>query len=207
MQETVLFASLLEVASLNAALFFVPGRAFVGWQTGDFDEAAPLRRRTTHRRESMERVVVQVNATSDQVSFRWSDGTGEFKAYHLRGQAVREFRASAERSRQCLDRLVGDYLAWVNAADTQRAPYDADLHASSAELAVLGHDLYQRLFRPVDPDERARAERAKGWLERLRNLDLVQSLEVVLEGSLSVPWNALYDESPVGRGSAPPRRT
>jgi hypothetical protein len=35
----VLFASLLEAASLNAALVFVPGHAFVGWQTGDLDDA------------------------------------------------------------------------------------------------------------------------------------------------------------------------
>jgi hypothetical protein len=31
----VLMASLLEAASLHAALVFVPGHAFVGWQTGD----------------------------------------------------------------------------------------------------------------------------------------------------------------------------
>jgi hypothetical protein len=36
---TVLFASLLEAATLNAVLVFVPGHAFVGWQTGDLDDS------------------------------------------------------------------------------------------------------------------------------------------------------------------------
>ncbi|MCI0456690.1 MAG: hypothetical protein L0Z62_06885 [Gemmataceae bacterium] len=39
---TVLMASLLEAASLNAVLVLVPGHAFVGWQTWD-DSAAPWR--------------------------------------------------------------------------------------------------------------------------------------------------------------------
>jgi hypothetical protein len=34
----VLMASLLEAASLNAALVFVPGHAFVAWQTGDRED-------------------------------------------------------------------------------------------------------------------------------------------------------------------------
>src|SRR5262249_40971680 len=36
---TVLFASLLEGAALNAALVMVPGHAFVGWQAWDYEEA------------------------------------------------------------------------------------------------------------------------------------------------------------------------
>src|SRR5262249_61176028 len=34
-----LFPSLLEAAGLNAAVVFVPGHAFVGWQTGDFEDS------------------------------------------------------------------------------------------------------------------------------------------------------------------------
>src|SRR6516165_4135470 len=101
----------------------------------------------------MPHVVCIVEAGENRVRFLWSDGTGSFAPYHLAGPRLELFRQAAGQSRQQLDQMARDYLAWANAGDDARKRASAaELRATCYELARAGHALYEWLFRPGEDE-------------------------------------------------------
>src|SRR5262249_25966732 len=63
-------------------------------------------------------------------------------------------------------------------------------------LALAGHALHQAIFTP-DAEQTPRAVTAYQWLQALRQDKAeADTLEVVVESDLYVPWNLVYDQLP-----------
>jgi hypothetical protein len=132
----------------------------------------------------MARVVCQVASLADRVSFTWCEGPASFEPYHLTRNFLRLLDKYVAQARACLGNLVEDYQ--------QQKPEQGQ--RDCYELAHVGYQLYQRIFGPEAGQEVAAVARA--WLEDLRRRDQVESLEIVMDGSRSIPWNVVYDCKP-----------
>jgi WD40 repeat protein len=141
-------------------------------------------------------IVCIVESEDKKVTFKWSDGTVPFEPYELTGPRLELFRQAVRKCREQLDGMAQDYLAWVNAAESDRQARNADLRKTCFLLAQAGYDVYGRLFRPDEPAKTIRNQ----WLEPLRDRGEVESLELVLDGDPGVPWNVVYDSPPAEKG-------
>jgi WD40 repeat protein len=137
----------------------------------------------------MAHLVCQVTAKSnpEEIAIRWCDGPACFEEYFLRDGFLTRFDKYVAESREKLYRVSYHYA---------KKQYD-NMPKASYELASAGHKLYEALFDSnggQDPSE------VRGWLEESRDLDLVESLEIVVDGRRTgpqaVPWNLLYDCEP-----------
>jgi hypothetical protein len=112
------------------------------------------------------RVVCQVKADAAQVTFTWSDGTGEFSPYAFKGSYLTKLQECSRACREGLTRMVQDYLEHVNARDDgNRHKYEAALRQSCLQLAQAGHELHKRLFKPEDAGV---ATKVQQWLKKLQ---------------------------------------
>jgi hypothetical protein len=147
------------------------------------------------RVERVERVVCQVKADAAQMTFTWSDGTGQFSPFSFKGGYLRQLQECALACRECLTRMVQDYLARTNAKDDAgRQEYEVVLRKSCFLLAEAGYKLHQRLFKPEE--DTIPKKQVQPWLKKLRDRSAVESLEVVIDGNPSIPWNVIYDQPP-----------
>ena len=137
-------------------------------------------------------VVCLVQSGADRVSFRWSQGPDAFDPYHLTGQQFVIFGTQVEEVRKRLTVVVTSYLDYLN--QPQAESVAADLAKACLALAQAGCELRKRIFKPSE-GERAARDVAK-WLEKLHTQKALDSLEIVTEGWLPVPWNLLYDGKP-----------
>jgi WD40 repeat protein/tetratricopeptide (TPR) repeat protein len=158
-------------------------------------------------------VIALVNMEPNQISVRWSTGPAWFDSYHLGKVATYRFRSSVEKARGCLEQMAGDYLAWCMASlppdrpatpeeRQRRADAQGALGSSCKNLAKVGNELYRQLFQLDDASHDDIAWRAEAWLTELRlrrEERAINSLELVLNGDLVVPWTVLYDEDPSNR--------
>src|SRR5262245_15101169 len=155
----------------------------------------------------MARVVCQVNARPDRVSFIWSEGAASFEPYHLAGPGFQNFRALAHQARELLDEL----------ARTQAHGSEGEVRQAGHALAEVGSQLYRQMFlaaaesRPAAAtpaaEHAARAAEGREWLGGLQSQDALESLEVVTDADAPVPWNVVYDQDPGGfHGSPDPWR-
>lgn len=132
----------------------------------------------------MPHVVCLLDVQDDRFTFTWSEGPASFEPYCLEGQACVALRELAAELREKLSNVVKSYL------------YSPETVAEdSFSLARTGNDLYKQIFNP-GADQRSRAKDIRTWLEALRDRKLVETIEVVVDGAWSMPWNALYDEKP-----------
>jgi hypothetical protein len=134
-------------------------------------------------------VVCLVQSGADRVSFRWSQGPDAFDPYHLTGHQFVIFGTQVEELRKRLSAVVTSYLDYLH--QPQAEAVAADLARACLALAQAGSELRKRIFKPSE-GERVARDVAK-WLEKLHAQKAVESLEVVTEGWLPVPWNLLYD--------------
>jgi hypothetical protein len=137
-------------------------------------------------------IVCLVQATPDRVSFTWSQGPDAFPPYHLVGQQLIIFQKQIEEVRKCLHGMVSAYLAYLH--EHQAEALAENLSKACFALAQAGWELRKRLFKPSEGERDAR-DVAK-WPEQLREQKAVESLEVVTEGWMPLPWNLLYGRSP-----------
>src|SRR5438105_488517 len=108
-------------------------------------------------------VVCQVTGDSKEVTFNWSDGTGDFDSYSLRDTPLNRFRAAAQKCREQLEDIVTLYVRWANAPDAERQKWDGDLRQACCKLARAGSGLYANLFSPP-PAQKQVAQTVRGWL-------------------------------------------
>jgi WD40 repeat protein len=127
----------------------------------------------------MARVVCQVRARPDRVTFLWSEGSASFESYHLTGQEFKEFQ---DLARQAADSLR--HLAETPEHDP----------AAGRALAEVGHQLFRRVFRAVHVEPGVAGE-VQTWLAGLDRDGAIVSLEIVGDHAL-LPWNLLYDTAP-----------
>src|SRR4051794_41657639 len=128
----------------------------------------------------MARVVCQVLARPDRLTFLWSAGPASFEPYHKTGTNLQEFRARTRR--------VSDLLRWL--ADV--AAGSKDLGDAAVDLAQDGHELYRELFR-ADEAQADVGNEVRNWLTGLDRQGELESLEVLGDGADLVPWNAVHD--------------
>src|SRR5262245_56023515 len=136
----------------------------------------------------MANVVCLVQGSADRVSFTWSQGPDAFPPFHLVGQHLVILQQQIDEARKCLAALVNAYLDYLHQPTAQTAA--AELGAACLGLAKSGYELRRRLFKPSE-GERDANDVAK-WLSKLREQQAIESIEVVTEGWLPLPWNLLY---------------
>src|SRR4051812_7597163 len=97
----------------------------------------------------MRQIVCRVVGESNRLSFKWSDGAGEFKPYELADTPLSKFQQSADECRKHLGDIVQHYLEWVQGKgrDSEKE-HETNLRRSCLALAQAGNKLYERLFRP-----------------------------------------------------------
>ena len=140
----------------------------------------------------MAHIVCLLNVEADSASFTWSEGPASFEPYTLDGQGFVMFTQLTEQLRGNLRDLVTDYLY------SQQENDDAiseEVRAASLATARTGYDLYKQVFSPA-ADQRDKAKRVRRWFEALRDERQIETLEIVVDGVLAIPWNVLYDEKP-----------
>jgi formylglycine-generating enzyme required for sulfatase activity/tetratricopeptide (TPR) repeat protein len=110
----------------------------------------------------------------------------------LTGQQLVIFGTQVEEVRKRLSAVVNSYLDYIH--QPQAEEIAEGLAKDCLALAQAGSELRKRIFKPSE-GERVARDVAK-WLEKLHAQKVLQSLEVVTEGWLPVPWNLLYDGKP-----------
>jgi hypothetical protein len=130
----------------------------------------------------MARIVLVVQPSPAGVSLTWSDGPAAFPPYDL---SAKPLASAADAARRALGAVVGCFLSGE----------PGELPAAGAALADAGYALYQAVFKP-GAEQLARAAEVRKWLDKLRERDAVESLEVVADGIDPIPWNLVYDRRP-----------
>ena len=123
------------------------------------------------------RIVCQVLYRPNRVTFTWSEGAAFFEPYHLEGQEVVALNEAARAARRRLAQCM-------HGADSQHAP----------QLAKLGYQLYQMIFRHAANDPHARE--IEHWLNDLRDRNEIVSLDMLGDIPGATPWNIVYDQAP-----------
>ena len=131
-------------------------------------------------------IVCLLKVDDDHATFTWSEGPASFESYRLEGQPFLTFKKTAGELRETLRLLA---MCWL------KKPELVPEH--SLKLAQQGNKLYKRIFNPGS-DQRDKARKILRWFEDLRDARprLIETLEIVVEGSFSVPWNVIYDSEP-----------
>jgi len=129
----------------------------------------------------MARVVCQVLAQPERLTFLWSDGARPFEPYHKTGDNLRAFHALAQQARERLRQL------------TTAPPHETSQAAFA--LAQVGHELYRALFQ-ADGNEAEAASAVEGWLTALVRDGAVERLELLTDAPQLLPWNVLHDTPP-----------
>lgn len=119
----------------------------------------------------MAQVVCQVTRKPGRMSIVWSAGTATFEPIHLEADALRSFEEAARNARTVL---------------TRAACGDA---AASAQLGLIGRDLYARFFGAGIGPEIA------SWLRGLADVD---SLEIGTDSPGRIPFAIFEDPSAPG---------
>lgn len=132
----------------------------------------------------MAHVVCLLNVEGDRATFTWSEGPASFEPYTLDGLVYREFKETAEATRERLADLIKDYLY-----------SEENVPRASFALAEAGYELYEALFDP-GADQRRQAKQVRRWLEHLAEQHEVDTLEIVVESPWTLPWNVIYDQEP-----------
>lgn len=130
----------------------------------------------------MARLVCLVQPTPTGASLTWSDGPAAFAPYELSAKAL---TAAADGARKALGNVVECFFS-----DDM-----ADASAATVSLATSGFALYQALFK-TPAEQQAAATEVRKWIDKLQSDDAVESMEIVSEGEIAVPWNLVYDQRP-----------
>jgi WD40 repeat protein len=134
----------------------------------------------------MANIVCQVIARDDSITLIWAEGGGAFDPYKIEGQALLNLRAAAKAARACLSDMVKDYLNGT----------DEDVRKSSFELARAGAKLHGLIFRPDSGTSGRVGKLVRKWLDDMYAQGAVDTLEIVIDGASSIPWNILYAREP-----------
>ena len=138
----------------------------------------------------MASIVCQVVTKPEQVSFIWSEGPASFEPYHLTGQYLIMFRKLVEEARNRLGDLVKECLLSEHGRGSEE-----QVGRVCYELAQTGYKLYQQIFRPGADQERI-ARDVRTWLDELQAGNEIESLEIVIDPPMFIPWNVVYDRRP-----------
>lgn len=130
-----------------------------------------------------------VHSNAERLSFTWSQGTDAFPPYHLVGEHFIIVQQLIEETRKSLGVLVNTYLDYLQQPQNMEAR--TELSASSLRLANAGYELRKRLFKPNEGERDAKE--VAMWLANLHKHCSLESVEIVTEGWLQLPWNLLYD--------------
>ena len=125
----------------------------------------------------MARIACQVLHRPNRITFVWSEGAAFFEPYHIERHEVVGLVDAARAARRLLTRIAhGD--------GTQGA----------LQLATIGYQLYQAIFRHAANDPRARE--IEHWFSDLRDRNQIASLDMLGDIPGAVPWNVVYDQAP-----------
>src|SRR5437764_379138 len=117
----------------------------------------------------MAHIVCEMRTDPGKLTLRWSEGPASFEAYTLEGQFLEMFDEAVRGARKKLIELV------KQCRDSQEANESPEYNCS--ELARAGFELYQALL----PTTRREIEEIRSWLEKLRDDNSVESLEIVVD--------------------------
>ncbi len=130
----------------------------------------------------MARIVLVVQPTPHGLGLTWFDGPAAFPSYELPGKGIAD---AAEGARRALGAVVECHFS----------EEVGDVAAAGGALATAGYALYQALFKPT-AEQQGQVNEIRKWLDGLRVAGAVESLEVVAEGVIPIPWNLVYDRRP-----------
>src|SRR5262245_60362746 len=133
----------------------------------------------------MAQIICKIHARAKQVGIQWREGSASFYPYFLRSIHLQGFLRRRVDARKALRRVVD--LCW-NGQSTA-------VPQACYELAQAGFRLYEAIFRPEQKQYDA-AQEVRRWLEQLERDKAVESLEILIDGSLDVPWNVVYGQPP-----------
>jgi WD40 repeat protein len=114
------------------------------------------------------RIVCQISHRADRITFLWSDGSTSFEPYHLEGQAHADLLS--------LSAQIHASLA----------------HASAADLAKFGHELYRAIFR-LGASDPGSASAVHTWVQS--QLGSIERIEFLSDMPGVIPWNVLLDDA------------
>src|SRR5262249_24236515 len=124
-----------------------------------------------------------VESEDHEISFTWSHSPATFEAYYLSDFARERLLQAARDARDAFAVVVDSWLQSGQAGA-----------AEARDFATPGYELRRAVFAPDRAGDIARE--VDRWLTALRDADPDVNLEIVHDGSLSVPWNFVYDKEP-----------
>ena len=144
------------------------------------------------------RVVCLVSPAAEDaggVSLTWSSGPDAFPPLVFDRQLIEIIRGELVTAvRERLRSLVEAYVEAINSGGSSAAD-DAGVRQAGFDLAQSGYELRTQLFQPGK--DSARAAEVADWLDGLHAHDAIESVEVLTDADLSIPWNLLYETEPV----------